>query len=139
VLNALLNPLVLNPQSSQPSLPPNSITWLTGLFYTASPDPLQPIAQVSTPRALAILGILAHEMGHVVWWENDIFNFSCKGADLGLPAHFWAFSWTKVGDPPQFRFHQFGIEDHGANVPIGPDKDQVANDLLKVTLQRTCN
>lgn len=67
---------------------------LAPLSYTASPDP----AKGPQPAAIAVLAILAHEMGHIVWWERDV------GA-----GDFPAISWT--GKSVQHGFHEFGVAD----------------------------
>src|SRR6185312_5713186 len=41
---------------------------LTALSYAATPDP----AKRPQPAAIAVLAILAHEMGHIVWWESKV-------------------------------------------------------------------
>src|SRR5581483_1934440 len=47
---------------------------------------------------LAVLAVLAHEMGHIVWWEDDIGS-----------GPFPEFSWTTKS--VQHGFHNFGVED----------------------------
>jgi hypothetical protein len=63
------------------------------IAYAAAPDP-----GGKQPAALAVLAILAHEMGHIVWWEDDIGS-----------GPFPEFSWTTKS--VQHGFHNFGVED----------------------------
>jgi|GEM_PF-6723308 hypothetical protein len=62
------------------------------LSVTAGPDP------AGAQPALAVLAVLAHEMGHIVWWEDDIGS-----------GPFPEFSWTTKS--VQHGFHNFGVED----------------------------
>ncbi len=85
---------------------------LSTLSYSAAPDPAKP----PQPAAIAVLAILAHEMGHIVWWERDV------GA-----SDFPAISWTGKG--VQHGFHDFGVEDPQNPAQRPPVKADVHYDL----------
>lgn len=95
--------------AASPTTPARS---LTALSYTAAPDPARP----PQPAAIAVLAILAHEMGHIVWWEKDV------GA-----SDFPAISWTSKN--VQHGFHEFGIEDPQNPAQRPPVKADVQYDL----------
>jgi hypothetical protein len=103
--------------------PPTTSGWMAGLVYSAAPDPAASSAPVSTPNAIAILGILAHEMGHILWWDK-IMNKSCPQATR---SYFYNYSWSNSPFSP--RFHQFGDEFPENMHRVGPDKDQVKRDI----------
>jgi hypothetical protein len=85
---------------------------LNVLSYTARPDPAKP----PQPAAIAVLAILAHEMGHIVWWERNV------GA-----GDFPSISWTGKG--VQHGFHDFGVEDPNNPAQRPPVKADVQYDL----------
>jgi hypothetical protein len=101
IARALLAPSQKAPTKS---LPP--------LSYAATPDP----AKAPQPAAIAVLAILAHEMGHIVWWERDV------GA-----SDFPTISWTGKG--VQHGFHDFGVEDPQNPPQRHPVKADVQYDL----------
>jgi hypothetical protein len=101
LVNALLSPSPMNPSRS-----------LAALSYAAAPD----TAKSPQPAAIAVLAILAHEMGHILWWEHDV------GA-----SEFPAISWT--GKSVQHGFHQFGVEDPQNPPQRHPVKADVQYDL----------
>jgi hypothetical protein len=74
-------------------------------------------------RAMAILAILAHEMGHVVWWSQDVVN-----KPIGGGRRFYSFSWRNAFTPATPRFREFGMNAPG-DVPVGPDLQAVKADL----------
>jgi hypothetical protein len=121
VLNELLAP-------SSPS------TWMASLVYSASPDPATSNPTISTPNAIAILGILAHEMGHILWWDKKVMNKQC--AQGGRP-FFYNFSWLNQPFIP--RFHEFGEEFPQNRRRVGPDKDQVRLDIANQTFSQATN
>ncbi|HEY1796745.1 MAG TPA: hypothetical protein VGG57_11575 [Stellaceae bacterium] len=82
------------------------------LSYTAAPDPAKP----PQAAALAVLAILAHEMGHIVWWERDVGT-----------SDFPKISWT--GQGVQHGFHEFGVEDPNNPAQRPPVKANVQYDL----------
>jgi hypothetical protein len=101
IARALLAPSPLTPTPSRPVL-----------SYSAAPDPAKP----PQPAAIAVLAILAHEMGHIVWWERDV------GA-----GDFPTISWT--GKAVQHGFHNFGVEDPENPAQRPPVKADVQYDL----------
>jgi len=98
---ALLGPSPITPAKS-----------LSVLSYAASPDRAKP----AQPAAVAVLAILAHEMGHIVWWERDV------GA-----SEFPTISWTGKG--VQHGFHDFGVENPQNPPQRHPVKADVQYDL----------
>jgi hypothetical protein len=98
---ALLAPSPITPAKS-----------LSALSYAAAPDPAKP----PQPAAIAVLAILAHEMGHIVWWERDV------GASAFPP-----ISWT--GKSVQHGFHEFGVENPENPPQRHPVKADVQYDL----------
>lgn len=111
VLGALLTPR-----------PPTETQWMNGLAYSATPDPA-PSDGTSTPNALAALGILAHEMGHIIWWEKGVRDNPCPGDG----SYFYQFSWGK--SQVAHGFHRFGRADQGNRTIYRPDNRDVANAL----------
>jgi hypothetical protein len=111
VLGALLTPR-----------PPNENQWLNGLTYSASPDPA-PLDSTSTPNALAALGLLAHEMGHIWWWEKQVRDYACPADG----SHFYQFSWGK--SQVAHGFHRFGRADESNRTVYRPDNRDVADAL----------
>jgi hypothetical protein len=109
VLNALLTP------------PPAANLWMSQLTYKAAPDPASP----STPNAIAILGILAHEMGHIIWWDRAVRDTACQVQ--GPLAYFYQYSWGKRQSA--HGFHRFGRQDSGNRTIDRPDNEDVVSDL----------
>ncbi|HEX3882840.1 MAG TPA: hypothetical protein VHW66_09295 [Stellaceae bacterium] len=95
--------------AASPTTPARS---LAALSYAAAPDP----AKAPQPAAIAVLAILAHEMGHIVWWERDV------GA-----SDFPAISWTSKA--VQHGFHEFGVENPQNPAQRPPVKADVQYDL----------
>ena len=109
--------------------PPIATQWMNGnsnttpdnaLFYTASPDPAP-----TTPNEMAILGILAHEMGHIIWWEKRVRDKKCSVS--GLKDYFHKYSWS--ANQVAHGFHRFGRETLGNRTKDRPDNEDVASDL----------
>jgi hypothetical protein len=98
---ALLAPSPMTPARSRDAL-----------SYAAAPDPAKP----PQAAAIAVLAILEHEMGHIVWWERDV------GA-----SDFPTISWTTKG--VQHGFHNFGVEDPQNPPQRHPVKADVQYDL----------
>lgn len=90
---------------SQAAANPNP--WTAAVSYQASPDPAP-----NDPIAIAILGILAHEMGHILWWKYDAGNYKDQNGNL-----FSKPSWNSGTFP--VAYHVFGREDE-ANPPSNP-------------------
>jgi hypothetical protein len=82
------------------------------LSFSAAADQRKP----PQTAAMAVLAILAHEMGHIVWWEKNV------GA-----GDFPTLSWTGKG--VQHGFHDFGVEDPQNPPQRRPVKSDVQYDL----------
>jgi hypothetical protein len=104
----LLTRALLAPSAPSPTTPVAQVVPLT---YTAALDPAN-----KEPAAITLLGILAHEMGHIVWWERDV------GA-----SDFPAISWTSKS--VQHGFHEFGVADPENPPQRHPVKADVQYDL----------
>ena len=110
---------------SSKQLAQSARNWLANVAFTANPDPLTPV-QSPSPRALAMLGILAHEMGHIIWWDQALLARNCPNSPGHTPSHFYAFSWSSIGQTPRFR--SFGSRNLN-EAHIGPDVETLARDL----------
>src|ERR1700730_14678930 len=102
----------------------NSLLNVTGPAYTyASYD----------GSDMTILAVLAHEMGHILWWQKGIFSKPCATPPAGLPQYFSQISWKNAVPTP--RFHDFGKQDNGFGGSGGnrryaePGKDEIQKDL----------
>lgn len=67
----------------------------------------------------ALLGIVAHEVGHIRWRNDEVLKT--------LACDPFAGSWSKVGRQEQ-RFHRFGV-DFNESVAIGDRRKNVRQDL----------
>jgi hypothetical protein len=93
----------------------NPNPWIANVSYAASPDPAS-----NDPIAIAILGILAHEMGHILWWEYDVGKYPDPNNPPPQPTKlplFYTFSWNNKKYP--IGYHVFGREDQ-ENPAINP-------------------
>jgi hypothetical protein len=102
----------------------NSLLNVTGPAYTyASYD----------GSDMTVLAVLAHEMGHILWWQKGIFSKPCATPPAGLPQYFSQISWKNAVPTP--RFHDFGKQDNGFGGSGGnrryaePGKDEIQKDL----------
>jgi hypothetical protein len=75
---------------------------------------------------MTVLAVLAHEMGHILWWEKQIRTQQCLNPPANpspppanLPAKFTDFSWKTAAATPNF--HKFGIQNNGVG-GFGGDK-----------------
>jgi hypothetical protein len=91
------------------------------LSYAAAPD-----RAARNPAAIAVLAILAHEMGHIVWWERDVGNSA-----------FPEISWTTKS--VQHGFHNFGVEDPNNPALHHPVKADVQYDLRYLPPERAAS
>jgi hypothetical protein len=98
--------------------------WETKLLYSLLGQQVAGLQYVSTdPReATAILDILAHEMGHIIWWEQQVVDKSYGGY------HFYTFSWRNAFRPVTPRFHGYGVQ-NANDVPVGPSFKKIISDL----------
>ena len=101
----LSQPLTYNENYILRNLRPPKPPWLK--YISADPD----------TREMAILSNLAHEMGHIMWWQEDVNDTQCN---------YWYFfelsSWATKGHPNNGQiphgFHQFSV----SNPPGSPMK-----------------
>jgi hypothetical protein len=111
--NFILNGLLTSRLQVRRPINPRNHDWpLPDFNYTSADE---------DTRAMAILAILAHEMGHVIWWERLLENQQCNYI------YFYRFSgWTdyKIGHG----FHDFG-KDVNLRTADPPDIYQVLRDL----------
>lgn len=120
VLIGLMQPS-LYPPSPITQLPPGSVNWENAVSYTAAPDPAS--SDPSTRSEIAIMGILAHEMGHIVWFDKVIPDgqlITNQATPSGDP--FSKISW-KVQSHIR-GFHGFGQANNNADPrrpPVAPD------------------
>jgi hypothetical protein len=82
--------------------------WENQLLYSLLKQQVPGLQYVSTDtrRATAILDILAHEMGHIIWWDQNVVNKQDAGR-----YYFYTFSWRNAYPPVTPRFHDFGVQD----------------------------
>jgi len=125
---AILRNLAVSPFSAPPdpppTLPPRSAAWLKGVTFTAKPDPA-PVR----PEAIALLGVLAHEMGHVLWFDRVVAATAPPSSNDPLPAldTFYPISWRTPNH--QRGFHRFGDGNHDANARHPPVDADFVRDL----------
>ena len=116
----LENLVVAGLLNQPPGLPMQAANWINGITYTST----------DTRPELAVLAVLAHEMGHIIWWREDLLHSKVSGK------YFFNYSWlndfsAKPPTPPVVPFfHSYGLMDPD-NLPNGPDLDQVIADLTE--------
>jgi hypothetical protein len=88
--------------------------------------PQGPSYSAATPdrQDLRILGILAHEMGHVIWWIEDIIGKQCTVN--GQLASFYSYTWHPINW--KHGFHKFGDQQGNKSIE-NFDKDKILKDL----------
>lgn len=87
--------------------------------FAANPDPYP---NTNDPEVIAVLGVLAHEMGHVVWWKYDVGDYHDSNRAL-----FSSFSFRNNTFP--HGYHVFGKEDQNNPVISPPSIRDVRYDL----------
>jgi hypothetical protein len=108
---------LLAPANSAP-LPTDSQAWLSSVAYTSA---------ITDSPSLAMLGVLAHEMGHIVYVSNEnVIGTKCSFNNKP----FFKPSWRKKA--LHFGFHQFGNPDR-----TNPPKSAVNVDTLQAELQNS--
>jgi hypothetical protein len=113
LLNTLLSPL-----------PPTTNGWVGQFTYNAVPDPAFS-SSPSNPKAIAVLGILAHEMGHIVWFDKNVGTMMrCTKASR---PQFSLYSWPGSGVVHGFR--RLGQQDNNNHTSDGPDLAKILADL----------
>jgi len=125
VVRALLTPPASQPPP--PPLPSTAAAWIQGVTYSGA---------ATDNITVAILGILAHEMGHIIYVsqiQNAITAYpKCPRANR----FFYSYSWGRAGY--NFRYHRFGEPDSQNRPPSGPTLPEIwarlqENDLTKAT------
>jgi hypothetical protein len=72
---------------------------------------------------MTVLAVLAHELGHILFWNRSAINHPCPTPPPGADPIFWRIAWSRaVGPPP---FHNFGVQNPGDQRIRGPSKDDV--------------
>lgn len=109
---------------------PAFTTYETGVLNTllGLPVPQYSFANPDTPE-INILGLLAHEMGHILWFHKNIAKSLCTPPPPGTQPMFHQHSWFRMtSNYPQF--HYFGFDIAG-NLPIDrPVRNDVQQDIL---------
>jgi len=82
--------------------------WLRHLTYKV----------VGDSPSIAVLAILAHEIGHTMWWHRGVMNLKCDGV------FFANLTWDRINIPPGF--HHFGDKQRNKSIEDF-DIDDMAN------------
>jgi hypothetical protein len=93
IVKALLDP-------PPPPLPPDEQAWLNGLTVQANGG--------ADTLVTSTMAVLAHEMGHIIWWNENIRDTTClasPAAPQGISFH--GIAWKKNAANPH-GFHGFG-------------------------------
>ena len=85
-------------------------------------------AAPNTPEMM-MAAILAHEMGHIVWWVRPVPPGICGGDDFFV-------TWRSVIRSPAHGFHQFGVEQAGNKQTEGYKYSNIKNDVSQGDLSR---
>ena len=107
-------------------LPPGAATsWANAFTYQAVPDPASPSSTPSNPNAVAALAIIAHEMGHIIWFDKSAGTMTrCTKASR---PQFSLYSWPGSGVVHGFR--RLGQQDNNNHTNDGPDIAKISSDL----------
>jgi hypothetical protein len=101
--------------------PSDANDWVMNqLTYSAVPDP-DPV----NPNAVAALAILAHEMGHIIWFDKNVGTMT-KCTKASRP-QFSLYSWPGSGVVHGFR--RLGQQDNANHTTDGPDIARISSDL----------
>jgi hypothetical protein len=125
VIRALLTPPASQPPP--PPLPSTAAAWIQGVAYSGA---------VNDNMNTAILGILAHEMGHIIYVSQIQNTITTYPRCPALNKFFYNYSWENPGY--NFGYHRFGEPDSQNRPPSGPTLPEIwarlqANDLTKAT------
>jgi len=102
---------------------------LNGLLNTSWSSVVAAAPDTPDAPEMMMAAILAHEMGHIVWWVRPVPPGICQGDDFFL-------TWRSVIRSPAHGFHKFGVEQPG-NMPIERYKySQVKSDVQSGNLTR---
>lgn len=113
LFNALLAPVL-----------PAAANWVSNFSYSASPDPASS-SSPSNANAVAMLALLGHEMGHIIWWDKNVQTIT-KCTKATRP-QFSLYSWPSGNVAHGFR--RLGQQDAGNHTSEGPDLQTIALDL----------
>jgi hypothetical protein len=72
---------------------------------------------------MTVLAVLAHELGHILFWNRSAISRPCPNPPPGVDPIFWRIAWSRAGGPPPF--HNFGVQYPGDQRIRGPSKDDV--------------
>jgi len=72
----------------------------------------------------SVLAILAHEIGHILWWDKNVGNRTCVKASQ---SRFSNYSWPS--NQVAHGFHRLGQQDKQNRTTDRPDKDDVLLDF----------
>jgi len=106
-------------------------SWVDEITFIASPDPVVTPLLTPAQTAIPVLGILAHEMGHILWLDQIIDPSGSPVTNDPTPTpatdHFSAISW---GAREHTRgFHAFGESNDYADPTRPPAIGNVLQDL----------
>ena len=81
---------------------------------------------------LALVAILAHELGHIEWWKHGVEKLNktshyCLDPVTNTYTVFADITWAHHNNAPVWRY--FGKESQGNATIDGADKDKLARDL----------
>ena len=79
-------------------------------------------ASNDTPE-MTVLAVMAHELGHILWWNKGLMSRACPNPPPGLNRIFWQIAWQNPAGPPPF--HNFGVQFAADQRLRGPSKDDV--------------
>src|SRR5205085_10412525 len=86
-------------------------------------------AAPNTPEMM-MAAILAHEMGHIVWWALPVPPGICNSGDD------FFITWRSVIRSPAHGFHEFGIEQPGNKPTEGYKYSNIKYDVSNGNLNR---
>lgn len=72
---------------------------------------------------MTVLAVLAHELGHILFWGRNAINRPCPNPPPNGDPIFWRIAWSRAAGPPPF--HNFGVQDTHDQRIRGPSKDDV--------------
>jgi hypothetical protein len=78
------------------------------LLLDVIPQPISVQANPDSP-SLALIASLAHEMGHIKWWADDVRTSTCHDSVADGNTGFTSIAWSNVENTPAWR--NFGIGD----------------------------
>jgi hypothetical protein len=88
------------------------------------------VTPVPDTSDITILAAIAHELGHIKWWQYKVETTACANPPKGSQPFFADHSWGH-NRPATPLFQPFGQEWPGNTPAGGVDKDQLKRDLGK--------